>query len=491
VATLQCPPPPVVNLNEGVLVVHRRESDSFGPIEIDSRKYWGAQTQRSLEHFAIGQSRFVFTRPVIKALGQVKRSAALANGELGLLPPIVVDAIVGASEEVIDGRLDAHFPLVVFQTGSGTQTNMNANEVIANRANELLGSSRGSYDPIHPNDHVNRSQSSNDVFPTVMHIAIIEEVTFQLEPAVFALKRTLDDLSHRTMDVIKVGRTHLQDAAPVAFGQEVGDWVAQIDYGWKGVARARDALHEVAIGATAVGTGLNAPADFGARVAAILSIPGPGTYRQAGNLFAALSSHHGVVDTSSALRTLASALMKMANDVRWLASGPRAGIGEIVIPENEQGSSIMPGKVNPTQAEALLMVVAQVFGNDLTVAFAGTQGNFQLNVMKPIMLHNVLESIGLLSDSCRMFDLHCASGIEPDRKVIAEHAHRSLMTVTAMVPHIGYEASAAIADYARSNDLDLRTAALALGVTAADFDTWVVPAAMVSNAQTERSDLWT
>lgn len=466
-------------------MTQRRETDSFGPIEIDSERYWGAQTQRSLEHFAVGRSRFVFTRPVIRALGQVKRSAALANGELGLLPDQVVDAIVRASDEVIDGRLDAHFPLVVFQTGSGTQTNMNANEVIANRANELLGSSRGSYHPVHPNDHVNRSQSSNDVFPTMMHIAIIDQITVQLDPAVAALTRTLDDLSRRTMDVIKVGRTHLQDAAPVALGQEIGDWAAQIDYGWNGVARAREALYDVAIGATAVGTGLNAPADFGARVAAILSKSGSGAYRQAENLFAALSSHHAVVNTSSALRTLASALMKMANDVRWLASGPRAGIGEIVLPENEQGSSIMPGKVNPTQAEALLMVVAQVFGNDLTVALAGTQGNFQLNVMKPILLHNVLESIDLLSDACRMFDVHCASGIEPNREVIAEHLDRSLMTVTAMVPHIGYEASAAIANHARSNDLDLRSAALALGVTASDFDAWVVPASMVSNQQTD------
>ena len=349
-------------------------TDHFGTVEVAGDRHWGPQTQRSLEHFRIGQPRFVFTRPVIRAFGMVKRSAALVNRDLGLLPSEYADAIARAADEVASGELDDQFPLVVFQTGSGTQTNMNANEVIASRANEILGFERGRNQPVHPNDHVNRSQSSNDVFPTVMHLALVEEVNASLEPAVWQLRTTLENLSLQYTDLVTVGRTHLQDATPITFGQQVGDWVAQIELAWSLVIEACRHLGELAIGATAVGTGLNAPVEFGPAVAADLSGTTATPYRQATNLFAALSSHHAVVSLSSALRTLGSALMKMANDVRWLSSGPRSGIGELLIPENEQGSSIMPGKVNPTQAEAMLMVVAQVFGNDATVAFAGTQG---------------------------------------------------------------------------------------------------------------------
>ncbi len=456
----------------------RVETDHFGTVEISGERHWGAQTQRSLEHFRIGQPRFVFTRPVIRALGMVKGSAAKANRDRGLLSPEIADAIIRAADEVMSGALDDEFPLVVFQTGSGTQTNMNANEVIASRANEILGFARGLKHPVHPNDHVNRSQSSNDVFPTAMHVALVEEVATALEPSVRQLRSTFNDLSAKYSGIVKVGRTHLQDATPITFGQEISDWVAQIDMASTLIVEACRHLHELAIGATAIGTGLNAPDGFGAAVAEDLAAATGTPYRQASNLFAALSSHHPVVSLSAALRTLASALMKMANDVRWLSSGPRAGIGELAIPENEQGSSIMPGKVNPTQAEALLMVVAQVFGNDATVAFAGTQGNFQLNVAKPVMLHNVLESIGLLADACWSFEKHCASGIRPNVTTMATHLERSLMTVTALTPRIGYEAAAAIATYAHENDLDLRTAAVHQGVSPDDFDAWVVPSEM-------------
>lgn len=462
------------------MIDYRTETDAFGTIAIAGDRLWGPQTQRSIEHFDIGRRRFVFTRPVIRALGLVKRSAALANCSFGTLMDIHADAIVRAADEVISGALDDHFPLVVFQTGSGTQTNMNANEVIARRANEILGFRGESSRPIHPNDHVNRSQSSNDVFPTVMHLAVASEAMATLKPVVLQLRTTLHALSDRFATVVKVGRTHLQDATPVTVGQEIGDWVAQIDFGLAAVMSATELLYDLAIGATAVGTGLNAPAGFGAAVVSELQAATGVPFRQAPNLFAALSSHHPMVAMSAALRTLASALMKMANDVRWLSSGPRAGIGELRLPENEQGSSIMPGKINPTQAEALLMVVAQVFGNDTTVAFAGTQGNFQLNVAKPVILHNVLESIELLADACRSFDRFCAIGIEPERSVIAAHLSNSLMTVTALTPRIGYEAAADIASHAVERGIDLRNAAIEMGIAAVDFDAWVVPMHMTT-----------
>jgi fumarate hydratase class II len=457
----------------------RIERDSMGAVEVPADRYWGAQTERSRTHFAIGGERLRFTRPVIRALGLLKKAAALANAELGELAKDKADLIARAADEVVTGALDDHFPLVVFQTGSGTQTNMNANEVIANRAIELAGGVLGSKTPVHPNDDVNRGHSSNDAFPTVMHVAAVEQLEAVLIPAVGRLRDTLHARAERYRDVVKVGRTHLQDATPITLGQEIGSWAAQLDAGLDGVRRAIPGLCELAIGGTAVGTGLNAHPRFGDLVAAKLAAETGRPFVSARDKFAALAAHDAMVAASAALRTLAGALMKVANDVRWLASGPRAGLGELSIPENEPGSSIMPGKVNPTQAEALTMVVVQVFGNDLAVAFAGSQGNFQLNVFKPVMLHNLLESIRLLAEACDSFDRHCARGIEPNRAVIDAHLRDSLMTVTALAPHIGYDRSAEIARKAHRDATSLREAALALGyVSAADFDRWVRPEAM-------------
>lgn len=457
----------------------RIETDSMGPVEVPADRYWGAQTQRSIRHFPIGVDRFRFGRPIIRALGILKSAAATANEQLGELGPDRAALIRQAAREVISGALDDHFPLVVFQTGSGTQSNMNANEVIANRAIELAGGIVGSKTPIHPNDHVNRGQSSNDTFPTAMHIAVLEEIEARLLPAVGALRDTLAAKAVAFADVVKTGRTHLQDATPITLGQEIGAWVAGIEFGLAAVRRALPGLHDLAIGGTAVGTGLNAHPAFGDRAAAQIAALTGRPFRVAPNRFHALAAHDALVDVSAALRTLAGALFKMANDVRWLASGPRAGIGEIVIPENEPGSSIMPGKVNPTQAEALTMVCLQVFGNDATVAFAGTQGHFQLNVYKPVMVHNVLESVGLMADACRAFDAYCAAGIEPDRARIAENLERNLMLVTALNRHIGYDAAAAIAKDAHQRGATLREAAVASGLVAAeDFDRLVDPAAM-------------
>ncbi len=463
----------------------RTEHDTMGPVAVPVDRYWGAQTQRSIEHFDIGRDTFVWGRPMIRALGILKKAAALTNIELGQLPlePAVADLLVQAAQEVVSGKLDDHFPLVVFQTGSGTQSNMNANEVVAGRANELAGGQRGGRDPIHPNDHVNRGQSSNDTFPTAMHIAIVLELRERLYPAVEALRGTLAALAQRHAGLVKVGRTHLQDATPVTLGQEIGGWAAQLDDALDGVRTAEQGLWELAIGGTAVGTGLNAHPEFGARCAARIGEETGVPFRQADNLFASLSAHDALVATSAALRTLAGALMKIANDVRWLASGPRNGIGEITIPENEPGSSIMPGKVNPTQCEALTMVCTRVFGNDATVAFAGTQGNFQLNVYKPVMAHGVLESIRLLADACRSFDEHCAVGIEPNTERIADNLERNLMLVTALAPHIGYDRAAAIAKQAFRDGASLREAALASGqVTPEQYDQWVVPADMTHPA---------
>jgi len=459
----------------------RIEKDTMGAIEVPAQKYWGAQTQRSIDNFPIGVERFRIPRAIIRALGILKKGAALANAELAELPRDKVELIVKAADEVIAGKLDEHFPLVVFQTGSGTQSNMNANEVIANRAIELSGGVLGSKEPIHPNDHVNRGQSSNDTFPTAMHIATVEELHRQLYPNVQKLRDTLAAKAEAYQDVVKVGRTHLQDATPITLGQEIGSWVAQLDYCLAEVRHAEQGLFELAIGGTAVGTGLNAHPKLGELAAAYFAKETGFPFVSAPNKFAALAAHDALVTTSAALRTLAGALMKMANDVRWLASGPRNGIGELIIPENEPGSSIMPGKVNPTQSEALTMVCVQVFGNDAAVAFAGSQGNFQLNVYKPVMVHNVLESIQLLGDACSAFNDHCAVGLEPNLPRIRENLEKNLMLVTALNRHIGYDKAAAIAKKAHQEGLTLREAALALGVRAEEFDAYVVPGQMVGN----------
>ncbi len=464
----------------------RTEQDTMGQIEVPADRFWGAQTQRSIENFDIGRDTFVWGRPMIQALGILKKAAALTNIELGELDldEALAGHLVDAAQEVISGKLDEHFPLVVFQTGSGTQSNMNANEVVAGRANELAGAGRGGKRPIHPNDHVNRGQSSNDTFPTAMHVAVVLQLRELLYPAVDGLRATLAAAAARHTGVVKVGRTHLQDATPVTLGQEIGGWGAQLDATLGGIRHAERGLWELAIGGTAVGTGLNAHPQFGARCAARIAEDTGVPFRQADNLFAALASHDALVAASAALRTLAVALMKIANDVRWLASGPRNGIGEITIPENEPGSSIMPGKVNPTQCEALTMVCTRVFGNDATVAFAGSQGNFELNVYKPVMAHAVLESIRLLADACRSFDVHCASGIEPNHERIDANLERNLMLVTALAPHVGYDRAAAIAKQAFRDGTSLREAAVSSGaVTSEEFDRWVVPADMTHPAQ--------
>jgi len=454
----------------------RMESDSMGQIEVPSHKYWGAQTQRSIHHFPIGVERFKWQFPIIRSLGILKKAAALANVELGEIPQDIGAAIEMAAGEVMAGELNDQFPLVVFQTGSGTQSNMNANEVISNRAIELMGGTMSSKTPVHPNDHVNRGQSSNDTFPTAMHIAVVTEVLQTLLPSVTGLRDTLDEKATLFAAIVKTGRTHLQDATPITLGQEIGSWVAQIDFSVELILNALNGLYDLAIGGTAVGTGLNAHPQFGDRCAAQIAAITGYPFRSAENKFFALAAHDALVNASAALRTLAGALLKMANDVRWLASGPRCGIGEIHIPENEPGSSIMPGKVNPTQCEALSMVCVQVFGNDAATAFAGSQGNFQLNVYKPVMVHNVLESIALLADACRAFDRYCAAGIAPNLPVIDRNLRNNLMLVTALNRHIGYDNAAKIAKTALHDGTTLRETALALGlVSAEDFDAWVVP----------------
>lgn len=454
----------------------RIETDSMGDVAVPAARYWGAQTQRSILNFPIGVARFKWQPPMISALGILKKAAARANSELGELAPHIAELIVRAADEVIDGTLDDEFPLVVFQTGSGTQSNMNANEVIANRAIELAGGSLGSKTPVHPNDHVNRGQSSNDTFPTAMHIAVARELSDKLFPAVGQLRSTLARKSVQYEHVVKTGRTHLQDATPITLGQEIGAWVAQIDFALDAIQATLPGIYDLAIGGTAVGTGLNAHRRFGdvaaGHIAQLTGLP----FRSADNKFFALSAHDALVSLSAALRTLAGALMKMANDVRWLASGPRCGIGELTLPDNEPGSSIMPGKVNPTQCEALTMVCVQVFGNDAATAFAGTQGNFQLNVYKPVMVHNVLESVELLSDACLAFDMNCAAGIEPDLDRISDNLDKNLMLVTALNRHIGYDKAAAIAKKAQHDKTTLREAALALGfVTPQEYDAWIIP----------------
>ena len=454
----------------------RTERDTMGPIEVPADRYWGAQTQRSLHHFRIGSERF--PREMIRAFGILKKACALVNRDLGLLADDKARAIVAAADEVIDGRLDDHFPLVVWQTGSGTQTNMNVNEVIANRATEILGGTPGTR-LVHPNDDVNRSQSSNDTFPTAMHIAAVEQLRGRLFPAVRRLRATLAAKADAYQDVVKIGRTHLQDAVPLTLGQEISGWVSQLDHALGHLEAAMPHLHELAIGGTAVGTGLNAPPGFGAAAAKRIAELTGHPFVAAENPFEALAAHDALVSAHGALKTLAVGLMKIGNDVRWLASGPRSGLGEITIPENEPGSSIMPGKVNPTQSEALTMVSAQVLGNDVAVNIGGASGNFELNVFKPLIIHNVLQSIRLLADAAESFEEHCARGLEPNLPRIREQLERSLMLVTALAPRLGYDRAAEIAKKAHREGTTLREAAVALGyLTAAEFDREVRPERM-------------
>jgi len=457
---------------------YRIERDTMGEMQVPHDRYYGAQTARSLENFKIGGDRF--PREMIRALGVLKRAAAEANAELGLLPAEKADLIVRAANEVIDGGLDDHFPLVVWQTGSGTQTNMNTNEVIANRAIEMAGGEMGSKTPIHPNDDVNKAQSSNDTFPTAMHIAAAERIVRHLVPRVERLRDTLRSKSEEFMDVVKIGRTHLMDATPLTLGQEISGWAQQLENDLVRLRLVLEGLYELALGGTAVGTGLNTHPEFAVRaaerIASITELP----FRSAPNKFEALAAHDAIVFASGALKTLACSLMKIANDVRWLASGPRSGIGEITIPENEPGSSIMPGKVNPTQSEAMTMVCAQVLGNDVAINVGGMSGNFELNVFKPLMIFNLLNSVRLLGDACESFDEHCAAGIEPNRGGIQRHLENSLMLVTALNPHIGYDNAAAIAKKAHKEGTTLREAAIALGhLTSEQFDEWIRPEDMV------------
>ncbi len=456
----------------------RIETDTFGDIAVPAERLWGAQTQRSLHHFHISTERM--PGELVLALALVKRCAARVNLQLGGLDARVAEAIGAAADEVIAGRHDAEFPLSVWQTGSGTQTNMNMNEVLANRASQLLGGPAGHERRVHPNDDVNRGQSSNDVFPTAMSVAAVRAVEQSLLPALAALRATLAAKSAAFADIVKIGRTHLQDATPLSLGQEMSGWVAQLDHGMAHVQAALAHLRELALGGTAVGTGLNAHPEFGERVAQELSRETGTRFVSAPNKFEALAAHDALVHAHGALKTVAAALTKIANDVRWLASGPRSGLGEIRIPENEPGSSIMPGKVNPTQCEALTMACAQVFGNDVAVNIGGASGNFELNVYKPLIIHNVLQSIRLLGDGARSFEEHCARGIEPDRERIADLVGRSLMLVTALNPHIGYDKAAQIAKRAHREGSTLREAAIASGfVTAEQFDAWVRPEAMI------------
>jgi len=455
----------------------RTETDSMGPIEVDAARYWGAQTERSLHHFRIGGERM--PRELIHALATIKKAAALVHHELGLLAPELAELIVRAADEVIRGEHDREFPLVVWQTGSGTQTNMNVNEVIAGRANELAGRPRGGKSPIHPNDDVNMSQSSNDVFPTAMHVAALAAIETQLVPAVVTLRATLADKSTGFADIVKIGRTHLQDATPLTLGQEISGWVAELDLSWSAIEATLPAVYELALGGTAVGTGLNTHPEFAQRsahqIAAITGLP----FKSAPNKFAALAGHEPLVALHGGLKTLATSLNKIANDVRWLASGPRAGLCEILIPENEPGSSIMPGKVNPTQSEAVTMVAAQVLGNDVTVGIGAASGNFELNVFKPVIIYNVLQSLRLLTDVCTNFERFCASGIEPNLPRITDNLQRSLMLVTALNPHIGYDNAAKIAKKAHKEGTTLKQAAVALGLlTPEQFDEWVDPVKM-------------
>jgi fumarate hydratase class II len=462
------------------MTAHRIERDSFGAIEVPAAHLWGAQTQRSLAHFRISGERM--PRELILALALVKRACASVNAELGALDAGKAAAIVAAADEVLAGKWEGEFPLVVWQTGSGTQTNMNLNEVLANRASELMGGERGEARLVHPNDDVNRGQSSNDVFPTAMHVAAVQAISGALVPALRRLRDTLAAKSAAFAAIVKIGRTHLQDATPLTLGQEFSGYVAQLEHGIAHMQAAQTHLCELALGGTAVGTGLNAHPEFGRRVAKELARRTGLPFVTARNKFEALAAHDALVHAHGALKTVAASLTKIANDVRWLASGPRCGIGELSIPENEPGSSIMPGKVNPTQAEALTMLCAQVMGNDVAINIGGASGNFELNVFKPLIIHNFLQSARLLADGASSFDEHCAAGIEPRRERIAALLESSLMLVTALNPHIGYDKAAEIAKRAHQKGETLREAALALGyVTAQQFEAWVRPEAMTGN----------
>ena len=456
----------------------RSERDSFGTIDVPADRLWGAQTQRAIGHFAISSERM--PEELLRALAAVKAAGARVNGDLGLLPDDKAAAIVSAAEEVLAGGHTQEFPLSVWQTGSGTQTNMNINEVLANRASELLGGQRGEKRRVHPNDDVNLGQSSNDVFPTAMHVAAVLGIVGSVLPALARLQETLAAKSAAFAEIVKIGRTHLQDATPLTLGQEFSGYVAQLEHAESRIKGALSSLYPLAIGGTAVGNGLNTHPQFGRRVAADLARQSGLPFVSANNKFAALAAHDGLVAAHGALKTLAVALLKIANDIRWLASGPRSGLGEIAIPENEPGSSIMPGKVNPTQCEALTMLCCQVLANDVAVGLGGASGNFELNVFKPLIANSFLQSVRLLADGMTSIEAHCLRGIEPRRQRIAELLERSLMLVTALAPHIGYDRAAEIAKRAHREGSSLREAALALGyVTVEEFDRWVRPAAMV------------
>jgi fumarate hydratase class II len=460
----------------------RTEHDALGPVEVPAERLWGAQTQRSLENFRISGERMPLA--VIRAITLCKRAAAQVNRDLGTLPPTLAGAIITACDEVLAGRHDAEFPLSVWQTGSGTQSHMNVNEVLASRASELLGGSRGQGRPVHPNDHVNRSQSSNDVFPAAMNLAALMALKDDLLPALRGLRQAFAEKAEAFADLVKIGRTHLQDATPLTLGQELSGYVSQLDHAAARIESSLGHLGEMALGGTAVGTGLNAPAAYAEKVTAELSRLTGRTLVSASSKFEALAAHDALVAAHAQLRGLAVALMKIAGDLRLLGSGPRSGLGELRLPENEPGSSIMPGKVNPTQVEALTMLSCQVMGNDVAVATAGAMGQLELNAFKPVIIHNVLQSIRLLADGCRSFEAHCVRGLEADRQRIADLVASSLMLVTALVPHLGYEAAARIARHAHATGQTLRQAALELGlVSAADFDAWVRPEQMVGPAR--------
>jgi fumarate hydratase, class II len=455
----------------------RTETDTFGPIQVEADKYWGAQAQRSLQNFKIGEEKM--PAPIIRALGIVKRAAAEANMELGVLKPEIGDTVVKAAQEVIEGKLNAHFPLAVWQTGSGTQSNMNANEVISNRAIEMLGGEMGSKKPVHPNDHVNMSQSSNDTFPTAMHIACAEEIEHRLIPALSKLRNALNDKAQAWKDIIKIGRTHTQDATPVTLGQEFSGYAQQVENGITRIQSTMPMLMQLAQGGTAVGTGLNAPVGFAERVADKIAAITQMKFTSAPNKFEALAAHDAMVFSHGAINTVAASLFKIANDIRFLGSGPRSGLGELALPENEPGSSIMPGKVNPTQCEALTQVCAQVFGNHAAITFAGASGHFELNVFNPVMAYNFWQSVRLMADAAVSFTDNCVAGIEPRRDNIERGLNNSLMLVTALAPKYGYDRAAKIAKTAHKNGTTLREEAVKDGIPGEDFDAIVRPEKMI------------
>ena len=464
---------------------YRTENDSMGPVEVPNDRYYGAQTQRSLNNFKIGKEHF--PREFIRAYGIIKKAAAAVNSAAGLLDPQLAKTISSAADEVIAGKLDDHFPLVVWQTGSGTQTNMNVNEVIANRAIEMVGGTLGSKDPVHPNDHVNMGQSTNDTFPTAINIAAVESVVHQLLPNLQRLRDGLHAKAEAFSNIIKLGRTHLQDATPLSLGQEFSGYVSAVEHGCKRIENAMDSCYEMAMGGTAVGTGINSTEGFGEKTAAEISKLTDLPFRTAENKFEALGGQDSIVELSSALKTVAVSLFKIANDLRWLASGPRSGIGEVVLPANEPGSSIMPGKVNPTQCEAMTMVCTQVMGNDTTITFAGASGNFELNVYRPVIAFNILQSIRLLADACDSFLVNAVEGIEPNEQRIHENLYNSLMLVTALNPHIGYDKAAKVAKKAYTENLSLREAIVELGYMGAEeFDKLVQPEKMIRPSKIEK-----